>query len=80
MIDVFYLDYGQSECVSLDRICHSTPGDILSRRAMAQYATLEGVQSVSMRNCVKVCVKDSIVEGQIIMNINQLEYLSFRMV
>lgn len=76
MIDVFYLDYGQSECVSLDRICHSTPGDILSRRAMAQYATLEGVQPVSMRNCVK----DSIVEGQIIMNINQLEYLSFRMV
>lgn len=50
MVDVFYLDYGQSEFVSLDRICHSTPDDILSRRAMAQYATLEGVQPVSMRD------------------------------
>lgn len=47
MVDIFYLDYGQSECVSLDRVCNSTPGDILSRRAMAQYITLEGVQPVS---------------------------------
>ena len=47
-MDIFYLDYGQSECVSLDRICNSTPGDILSRRAMAQYITLEGVSPVSI--------------------------------
>ena len=47
MVDIFYLDYGQSECVALDRICRSTPGDVLSRRTMAQYITLEGVQPVS---------------------------------
>ena len=47
VVDIFYLDYGQSECVPLNRLCNSTPGDILSRRAMAQYITLEGVQPVS---------------------------------
>lgn len=46
MVDVIYLDYGQSECVSLNRLCNSTPGDILSRQAMAQYINLEGVRPV----------------------------------
>jgi len=47
MIDVFYLDYGQPECVTLDRLCNSTPGDIASRPALARYITLEGVKPVS---------------------------------
>lgn len=49
MVDVFYLDYGQSECVSLDRLCNSTPGDIMSRPPLAQYITLEGVKPVSQK-------------------------------
>ena len=51
MVDVIYLDYGQSECVSLNRLCNSTPGDILSRQAMAQYINLEGVRPVSQTTC-----------------------------
>lgn len=49
MVDVFYLDYGQPECVTLDRLCNSTPGDIASRPALARYITLEGVKPVSVR-------------------------------
>lgn len=48
MVDVFYLDYGQPECVTLDRLCNSTPGDIASRPALARYITLEGVKPVSV--------------------------------
>jgi len=48
MIDVFYVDYGQPECVTLDRLCNSTPGDIASRPALARYITLEGVKPVSV--------------------------------
>lgn len=49
MVDVFYLDYGQPECVTLDRLCKSTPGDIASRPALARYITLEGVKPVGER-------------------------------
>ena len=49
MVDVFYLDYGQPECVTLDRLCNSTPGDIASRPALARYITLAGVKPVSVK-------------------------------
>lgn len=51
-VDVIYLDYGQSECVPLNRLCSSTPGDIMSRRPMAQYVNLEGVHPVSQTTFV----------------------------
>ena len=57
MVDVFYLDYGQPECVTLDRLCKSTPGDIASRPALARYITLEGVKPVSVRSDVILVVK-----------------------
>ena len=53
MVDVFYLDYGQVECVPSERLCSSTPSDFMSRPALAQYITLEGVQPAS-RNTVLI--------------------------
>ena len=50
MLDVFYLDYGQSECVPLDRVCHPSPSDIMSRPVVARYITLDGVKPVSNLN------------------------------
>lgn len=52
VVDVIYLDYGQSECVPLNKLCSSTPGDIMSRRPMAQYVNLEGVHPVSQTTFV----------------------------
>ncbi|XP_031570400.1 uncharacterized protein LOC116304762 [Actinia tenebrosa] len=44
MVDVFFLDFGEAECIPLDMLCSSVPGDITSWPPQALYCTLEGVQ------------------------------------
>lgn len=67
VVDVIYLDYGQSECVPLNRLCSSSPGDIMSRRPMAQYVNLEGVHPVSQ---IKLHLSFSLTKETVYINNN----------
>ena len=47
MVDVFYLDSGTVESLSVDNLCSNTPGDITAYTPQAQYCTLGDVRPVS---------------------------------
>ncbi|XP_032230619.2 uncharacterized protein LOC5506343 isoform X2 [Nematostella vectensis] len=50
MADVFFLDFGEAECVSVEVFCSGAPSNVTAWPPQALYCTLDGVQPANNEN------------------------------